>query len=181
MALCPRGMGTEDAGTLRTPARWERLSALRVFVGKARPSGIHTPPHAKAFPPAALAPQLSCLGRGVGLQQALTLSQTPSCPSWRQRTPPNLAAPRTPSLPWAVMWTIQNPVSLRVRLITCCSGTHPLTVTGCFLESSGRHYDGLALPERAAHFPPSSSQQRSQAGAAPAPWLARLSSQPRLH
>lgn len=57
--------------------------------------GLHRQYQASPDPPAstplhvqrlshqlALAPQLSCLGRWVGPQQALTLSQTPNCPSW---------------------------------------------------------------------------------------------------
>ena len=66
-ALCPRGMGTEDAGTLRTPARRERLSALRVFMGNTRQGQtlwrLH-PSTCKGFSASSSGPSAVLLGAG---------------------------------------------------------------------------------------------------------------------
>ena len=68
-ALCPRGMGTEDAGTLRTPARRERLSALRVFMGNTRQGQtlwrLH-PSTCKGFSASSSGPSAVLLGAGGG-------------------------------------------------------------------------------------------------------------------
>lgn len=105
VALCPPGHGLRGCWDLQIPGKMGEAVSLEGLRGqyKAVPYPLaSTPLHMQRLSRQQLWPQLSCLGRGGTSQQALDLEPDPAA-SWRQRTPPNLVAPRTPLPPWAVM------------------------------------------------------------------------------